>query len=485
MIHVGPKGDQLRQLIALPSETECVEFKVNNAAPEKIGEYISALANSAALVGASFGYIIWGVTDNGHTVVGTTFDATTQKVGNEPLVSWLASQVRPSVNFQFHESSIDDHRIVYAEITAASHTPVRFKDFEYIRVGHTTRKLRDHPEKERALWRLFAGSSFETQDAKVFDSVAEALSTLDLEAYFRLTKTPRMQIDRLAELLMREGFLRSVRKTQCSVTNLGALLLATDLKAFPNLARRASRVIFYEGTNRAVAKFEQEGQKGYAAGFAGLVTFIDERLPRREQIGPALREQSPMYPTVAIRELVANALIHQEVGQPGTGPMVEIFEDRIEITNPGIPLVDTLRIIDAPPRSRNEQMATFMRRARICEERGSGIDRVIGACEAHQLPPPQFMVVEGFTRATLYAPRPLKNMSREDRMRACYQHAVLHWLSDSQMTNASLRTRLGIKAGSAAQASRIIKETLEENLIKPFDPMNESPRHNKYVPFWA
>ncbi len=54
--------------------------------------------------------------------------------------------------------------------------------------------------------------------------------------------------------------------------------------------------------------------------------------------------------------------------------MVEIFDDRIEITNPGEPLVDTQRFIDTPPKSRNETLASMMRRFRICEERGSGID---------------------------------------------------------------------------------------------------------------
>jgi predicted HTH transcriptional regulator len=96
---------------------------------------------------------------------------------------------------------------------------------------------------------------------------------------------------------------------------------------------------------------EQEGGKGYACGFEGLIGFINALLPSNEVVGKALRSSVPMFPELAVRELVANALIHQDFFMSGTGPMVEIFDDRIEITNPGAPLVDTDRFVDTPPRS--------------------------------------------------------------------------------------------------------------------------------------
>lgn len=117
-----------------------------------------------------------------------------------------------------------------------------------------------------------------------------------------------------------------------------------------------------------------------------------------------------MYPPLAIRELVANALIHQDFNLTGTGPMIEIFSDRIEITNPGVPLIDTLRFIDEPPISRNEILASLMRRLNICEERGSGIDKVIFQVEMFQLPAPDFQVTSNHTKAILYAPKDLAGM---------------------------------------------------------------------------
>ena len=84
--------------------------------------------------------------------------------------------------------------------------------------------------------------------------------------------------------------------------------------------------------------------------------------PADEIIEQALRKTTPMYPELAIRELVANALIHQDFFSTGTGPMVELFEDRVEITNPGMPLVSTERFLDTPPKSRNEALTSLMRR---------------------------------------------------------------------------------------------------------------------------
>ena len=136
------------------------------------------------------------------------------------------------------------------------------------------------------------------------------------------------------------------------------------------------RVVQYRGNGRAETLREQEGAKGYASGFKGLIDYIHGVLPTNEVIERDLRKTVPMFPQLAVRELVANALIHQDFFATGAGPMVEIFDDRIEITNPGEPLVDTDRFVDTPPRSRNETLASLMRRYRICEERGSGIDKV-------------------------------------------------------------------------------------------------------------
>jgi predicted HTH transcriptional regulator len=191
-----------------------------------------------------------------------------------------------------------------------------------------------------------------------------------------------------------------------------------------------------------------------------------------------------MFPELAVRELVANALIHQDFFATGTGPMVEIFDDRIEITNPGEPLVDTQRFVDTPPKSRNDTLASLMRRFRICEERGSGIDKVVFQVELFQLPAPLFEQPEGFTRAVLFAHKPLTAMDRAERVRACYLHACLRYVMRQPMTNTSLRERFGISEKNASVASRLLNEAVEAGRIVIEDP-DVGTRARSYLPFWA
>ena len=191
-----------------------------------------------------------------------------------------------------------------------------------------------------------------------------------------------------------------------------------------------------------------------------------------------------MFPELAVRELVANALIHQDFFVTGAGPMVEIFVDRIEITNPGESLVDTQRFVDTPPKSRNEALASLMRRFRICEERGSGIDKVVFQVELFQLPAPLFEVPEGFTRTILFAHKALSAMDKDDRVRACYLHACLKYVTRGFLTNASLRERFGVEEKNKAAVSRYIREAVEANMIRPFDE-GAARKLMKYVPCWA
>lgn len=475
----------VRELCALPRETEWVEFKVNEAEPQAIGEYLSALANAAALVGKAFAYLVWGVRDEDHAIVGTTFDPHAARVGNEELESWLLRLLEPKIDFRFFAVEIDERRVVLLEIARAARHPVRFSGQEFIRVGTYKKKLKDFPEKERALWRIFDQTPFEDGVATGRAAGDDVLRLLDYPAYFDLLERPLPA--------NREGILaalaedRLIRKSEAGgwdITQLGAILFAKRLDAFHPLRRKAVRVIQYRGNGRTETLKEQEGAKGYAGGFEGLIGYIHGLLPANEVIGEALRRSVPMFPELAVRELVANALIHQDFFVTGAGPMVEIFDDRIEITNPGEPLVDTQRFVDTPPRSRNEALASLMRRFRICEERGSGIDKVVSQVELFQLPAPLFESPEGFTRAVLFAHKPLSAMDKADRVRACYLHACLCYVTRREMTNTTLRARFGVEEHNRSVVSRLIREAVEAGVVVPVDP-DAAPKLMRYLPFWA
>lgn len=268
-----------------------------------------------------------------------------------------------------------------------------------------------------------------------------------------------------------------------NITNLGAILFAKDLLRFGGLRRKIVRVVQYAGKGRILTTKEQSFSPGYAVGFEAFIQSVIAVLPTNEVIEQALRKTVPMFPPLVIREVVANALIHQDFSITGAGPMVEVFDDRVEITNPGQPLVPTDRLLDQPPRSRNEKLASLMRRFGICEERGSGIDKVVFQIELFQLPAPLFEVPGNSMRVVLFGHRTLKDMEKADRIRACYLHACLRYVTHEPMTNTSLRKRFGIGEKNAALASRLLTEAVEAGVILIRDP-EAGTRNRTYLPFW-
>lgn len=474
-----------QELRKLQPETEWVEFKHNNDNPEEIGEYLSALANSAALLGKVNAYMIWGIDDQTHDILGTDFRPALCKIGNEELQNWLLHMLSPKINFRFYELTVDEQPIVLLEIGAAFRHPVQFKNTEFIRIGSYKKKLKDHPEKERELWRVFDQIPFEREIAAENMSSEEVLRLLDYPAYFDLLNLPLPESrDGIFSMLQADEMIEPDKSGKWNISNLGAILFAKKLADFRRLKRKAVRVVVYKGENRVETLREQEVARGYACGFEGLIGFILGFLPSNEVIGKALRREVPMLPELAIRELVANTIIHQDFHITGTGPMVEIFTNRMEITNPGLPLVTTDRFLDSPPKSCNEAIASFMRRIGVCEERGSGIDKVVFQTELYQLPAPIFETTDEHTRSVLFAQRELKEMDKVDRVRACYLHACLKYVQRDFMTNASLRERFGIASKNSAMASRIIKDALLAERIRCYDDTVGS-KAKKYLPWWA
>lgn len=474
--------DDLR---GLPAETAWVEFKENKGDLQMIGKLISALSNAARLADQHFAYVLWGVRDADHSAAGTNFEPSSQTQSDQPLEFWLARRLQPGLAFSFKVIDYRGTRLVLLEIPAAATSPVEFERSAYIRIGSATPRLSDHPERLKALWAKLQPYAWETGLAAQFLDGDEVLARLDYVSYFELTDQP-LPDNRsgIFDKLVADRLVQADVGGHWSITHLGAILFAKRLSDYsPSIARKAIRFVAYDGLNRACAvTHRQDGQRGYACGFGGLIDYIHGLLPHNEYIGRAFREEQPLYPSIVMRELIANALIHQDMTITGAGPLIEMFKDRVEITNPGQPLISPERFLDSPPRSRNEALASLMRRMGLCEEQGTGIDKVIVAVELHQLPPPDFRADGDDLRVALFAPRHFRAMTPEERVRACYQHAALKFVSGQRMKNSTLCERFGISSQNASQASVVIRHSLEAGLIRPADP--ERPRAG-YVPFWA
>lgn len=474
----------IKELVTFSQETEWVEFKLNFHSNEEIGERISALANGACLNNKQNGFLIFGVEDKTHTIKGTTFKVKSATQGKEELENWLIQRLDPRIDFKTYEFFYSENiRISMFVIPASVNRPVKFHNQAYIRIGSYTRLIKDFPDKEAKIWNRKTKDIFELQLAKENVDDDTIISLLDTQTYFDLLKLPYPSNRQgVIDKFISENLIIK-KTTKYSITNLGAILFAKNLEDFPDLKRKAIRVIVYKNNNKIETIREQIGGKGYVSGYQGLIDWVNSQLPANEEIGKAFRDDKRMYPEIAVRELLANAIIHQDFEEKGF-PMVEIFSDRIEITNPGIPLITPERFIDEY-QSRNDTLADLMRRLGICEEKGSGIDKVISYNEIYQLPAPEILIQEKHTKVIMYSYKTLNQMDKKDKVRACYQHCCLRYVSNDKMTNQSLRDRFKIEDKNAAIASRIVKEALLAKVIKEDDPESNSRKYKKYVPFWA
>ncbi len=475
----------VRHLCALETETEYVEFKESNSDPEQIGKDICALANSAVSCEVRFAYKLWGIEDAGHRIVGTSFNPKKAKKGNQELELWLRRKLSANVQFEFEETEVDAKKVVVLRVWPALYQIALFDGDPYIRTGSCTQRLERGSRREVELWRKIQHEVFELQTAASNVNAEDVLSLLDYEAYFVRQELPLpADADSVLHYFERENLVFQQDDGAYSITNMGALLFAKDLTEFPEVSRKAARVIQYEGKSRLVMQKERIFNSGYVICLDALMDYIMTLLPSREVIENASRKTVTQLPELAVREIVANALIHQDFGITGTGPLVELFDTRMEVSNPGRPLVDVWRILNDPPRSRNEKMAALLRRLDLCEEAGTGWDKTVAICEYRTLPAPRIEVSTNGTNVTLFAATPFKNLTAEERQQACYWHACVRYASKEALTNQSLRERFGLGSGSSSVVSRLIKECVDAGLIKPLDA-NASRKYMKYVPVWA
>lgn len=456
-----------------------VEFKENF---DKIRDWknISAIANIALIKWKDFWYIVFWVNDN-KKIVWTNFKPNNLKIWNQDLKIWLSQKIIPETHINFFEIEIDWKNIVVTEISSAINKPVEFDWEAYIRIWESTASMKSYPELERKIWNNNKNKNFEKWIAGSNLWIDDVLKLLDYDKYFTLSKQDiPTEKSKFLERMEQDNLVKSENNWLYSITILWAILFAKNLDQFVILKRKSVRVITYHDNNKLKRKNDIEWKKWYAVWFEWLIEYIITQIWNNEEITKALRVETNMYPEVALREFIANAIIHQDFSVTGTWPLIEIFSNRIEITNPWIPLIDTDRFIDHPPRSRNEDLASLMRRFGFCEESGSWVDRALINIELFQLPAPKFETYDDFTQITLYAPKQLKDMSQDDKIRACYQHCVLmHVKMEEKMTNKSLRERLNIPESNYPAASKIISDTLKKWKIK------SSERSKEYIPWWA
>lgn len=473
-----------KSLGKIPSELNEIDWKItlspNN---DKLCKHIAAFAN---LPGG--GFLGFGVDDNTGKVLGIS------KVEADSILERLANLCRdgvePLVSIDHSIETFRDEEVLFVFIKESAVKPVHLKgktiEDSHIRSGGTTRKA--SRQEIGALMLNSKSPTWEELHASKLLNELEVITLLEYDKILELLKKPvPSNIPEIIKWLEDEKMIVNVDGKGYYITNFGAIAAAKELSRFDGLSRKVVRLIKYEGKNKATGSKEYPATKGYAIGFEGLIQFVKGLLPGSEVIKNSLRHETSVYPEIALRELIANILIHQDFTIRGTGPMIEIFEDRIEFTNPGklLPTKKLDRLIRTTPESRNEILASAFRRYNICEERGSGFEKAVIAIELFGLPPLKFEETENSFKVTMYSPRKFAEMSNEERIEACYQHSIIEYFGNGGFNNTSLRKRFGMHDKQAAQISKLIKDAIAAGKIKAKDPESESKKFSLYVPYWA
>lgn len=473
-----------KSLTGVPHELNELDWKVTlSSNHEKLSHHLSAFANNTG-----GGFLIFGVDNKTRTPVGIS------REDNEKIITTLSNRARstlsPEIIIEHSNFVYQGYDLLAVFIPESTTKPVHIKqgtiEDSYIRSGGSTRQA-----SRNEVGGLMLNSRlprWEELNATLLLTESEVLSLLDFYMIHTLLKRPVPSTNQ--EILR---WMESESMVNCSsgqgyyITNFGAIVAARDLNNFIDLARKTVRVVVYKGLNKLVTEREFVTEKGYAVGFNDLIQFLHAVLPQSEIIREAFREEATVYPDIALRELIANAIIHQDFTIRGTSPMIEIFDDRIEITNPGslISSKNVKRLIGTNPESRNEILAQAFRRYHICEERGTGFMKTINAIEIFGLPPLKLEQGENYFKVVLFAPRKFSEMSREERIQACYQHAIIKHLSSGAMTNLSLRERFKMHEKQRPMISKLINEALQERVIKIKDSENKSSKFIQYLPYWA
>ena len=476
----------LEHIVSLPAETEWLELKHNNSDPEMVGKNVSAIMNYLALTDIARGYIVWGIDDKTHEVIGTNFTPETKKCENMEFLFWLTRMVAPHPNLSFYTLDHDGKKVVFLVINAIPTAIAKFRGTAWIRVGSNTTELKNYPDKEKQIWQKILSYDFEYAVAEANLSKEQVEERLDFDSMYEMRQkgTP-VERNMLFDEAIACNMVTSNKDSTYNITNLGALLYAKKLTSFRSLSNKIVRIITYRGNSKIETIDEYRTTAGYIVEFEKIYRLILSKIVDHEEIGEdGLRKQVYRFPYISIRELLANTLGHQDFTIDGLCPMVEIFDNRIEFSNLGSLLVPDKRIVDFPPRTRNEGVMKEFFNVRISESRGTGWDKIAAVSPIFGCPTPQMEVLNDSVRVSLIEKRTLNDMTLDEKMWTIYAYACYLWVSKTYLTNQELRKLFRLSDKDNSVISRLLAQAVEQKYLRIFDA-NSSPRDRRYLPFYA
>ena len=379
--------DELR---LLPHETEWVEFKESN--PQDIGEYLSALSNSACLHDKPKGYLVFGVEDGSHKVVGTAFKPKTFKIGNEELENWLTHSLEPRIHFRFHECEYAaGKRVVLVEVDATVNTPVQFKGTAFIRIGSYKKRLADHPEHARKIWAKLASADWSAvicEKATLSDLQPEAIARSRVE--FR-KKNPKLgaELDGWDD----ETFLNKAKVLIGGKITRAAIVLLGREESVHHIAPAVAQLSWILKDERNREKDYQHFGPPFMLNIEALFARIRNLTYRYLPDGTLFPEEVTQYDPWVIREALHNCIAHQDYERRGRVVVVE-KPDELLFVNEGRFIPGSVEAVirqDAPQRVyRNQFLAQAMVNLNLIDTIGGGIKKMYQTQQSRRFPLPTF-----------------------------------------------------------------------------------------------
>lgn len=350
------------ELCAYDEEQEWFEFKENWFQPDALGEYVSALSNAAAFHYKSYAYFVWGINDETHEIVGTTFNQYCAH-NQEPYQNFLARNLSPSINFSFEETTIDGKRIVVLVIPAAEEIPTAFKEKRYIRIGSSKANLKDYPRREIQLF-------------KILDGRMETIETVEAK-YQELT---------FSKLFGYYGSKGIVLNEKTFEKNLGLRNKAGDYNLLAQLLSDDShfplRVSIFDGETKGANLFSvrEFGNNCLLYSLDEVLRYGDvlNLIQADERNRVVERKEVPLFDNKAFREAIINAILHNK-WVDGNEPMISVFSDRIEILSRGTlapaQTMEGFYLGESIPV--NEKLSEIFLQLHISEKSGRGVPKII------------------------------------------------------------------------------------------------------------
>ena len=449
----------------------------------KLAQHVSAFANFPG-----GGFLVYGVDDQTGSlrdVLGPEAKEILDRISNIASTS-----VEPRVQVEGFFANFNGATLFVVSIAESEEKPVhlRGKSLEesFIRTGGTSRRM-DKSDLRQAFIRS-RQLRWEELPNPSFQRNTNLGQLLDFEQVIKRLNIGSFSSDDTSNTWLIHHRLLRLESDALLPTNLGMITCCKDFRLSPGFERCCVRILMVAGVDKLSPAKERVFSNGYVNSLDAIEQFIVDSIPHSEVYRQATRIDEPVIPRIAIRELVGNAVIHRDYSQMQSQIVVEIYTNRIEISSPGglLPGITMDRLVDHPPRTRNELLADFMKQLNFYEERGSGYDKIVAALELFGLPPVEVRTGSDFFTAILLFPKDFSQMGKEERIEAAYQHACLNFVVGRKTTNTSLRERFKLPNTSSkvTQIFRLLTEATNAGRIKVRDEKT-GPKMTEYVPYWA